>query len=98
MFSVEEMFRNDCSLSGFKMAKVINNEINQTNKEVIGVRVFGVHNMTSPDANYFIDAYHCNPTRDESGDIPCVGDILYGMFLNNNPNIFVWFGWANYNE
>lgn len=98
MFSAENniLFGGaDVSLDGLKIAEVITNQ-DHTGREIVGVRVLGTHNMESKNPDYWIPAFHCAPSNNTSGEIPKIGSKLYGMFLNKNPNIFVYFGYVRY--
>jgi hypothetical protein len=96
MFGLDyELNGCDVSLEGIKIAKVITNA-DATAQEKVFVRVIGVHNMDQSDPEYGIIARHCAPSKNSSGEIPEVGDMLYGFFINNNPNQFAWIGWVRH--
>lgn len=88
-----KMSGSDCSLSGLKIAKVI--KITDTkSQERVWVRVIGVHDMESKDPEYFIESRHIAPSKSNSGEFPDVDDMIYGTFMDGDPNIFYYFGWC----
>lgn len=92
---LEELRLNgsDCNLSGLKIAKVIKNTDPKA-QERVWVRVIGVHDMESTDPEYHVEAHHGAPSKSNSGEIPDVDDFLYGMFVDNDPNHFVWMSYC----
>lgn len=92
--------KGDASLKGLKLAVVKDNTDNETGREIVSVLVLGVHDITRlDDASYDgIPAFHCAPSKEFSGEVPQKGDKLYGMFFDDNPNLFVWFGWVRFTQ
>jgi len=88
---------SDCSLSGLKIAKVIKNNDPKA-QERVWVRVIGVHDMESTDDDYCIEAKHCAYSKSNSGEFPDKGDMVYGFFIDNNPNHFVYIGYVRYSN
>ena len=90
-----ELFLNgvDCNLNGLKIAKVIKNSDPKA-LERCWVRVLGVHDLDNPDDEYGIWAEHCAYSKGASGEIPNVDDFLYGFFIDEDPNHFVYIGWV----
>jgi hypothetical protein len=96
MFGLDfELKGCDVSLDGLKIAKVISNA-DATAQEKVFVRVIGVHRMDETDPEYGIWARHSAPSKGTSGEIPEVDDMLYGFFVNNDPNQFVWIGFCRH--
>jgi hypothetical protein len=86
---------SDCSLSGFKIGKVINNRDSKAQERVL-VRVIGVHDMLSIDPEYGVIAMHCAPSKSFSGEIPDIGDMLWVSFIDNDPSQLLWHGWVRH--
>ena len=95
MLNYENSLDNEVSLSGIYIALVVN-RLDPKALERIRVRVIGVHDMTNTDPENSVWAEHIRPSKQRSGEIPDVGDYVYVMFLQNNPNTILWLGWVNY--
>ena len=86
---------SDCNLGGLKIAKVIKNSDPKA-QERVWVRVIGVHDMESKDDDYCIEAHHCAYSKSNSGEFPDKDDMVYGMFIDGNPNHFVYLGYVRH--
>lgn len=95
MFSVENNIWNgcDCSLDGLKLAKVKSNADSKA-QERVWVVVLGVHDMDNTDPDYGIWCHKIAANKYSSGDIPDIGDWIYVMFIDGNPNICHMLGWV----
>lgn len=88
---------SDCSLVGLKIAKVIKITDNKA-QERVWVRVIGVHDMESTDESYCIEARHIAPSKANSGEFPDKDDMIYGLFMNDDPNVFYYLGWVRWSS
>ena len=85
----------DVTLDGLKIGVVVENS-DPTAQEKVLVRVIGVHDMKNTDPNYGVIARHCAFSKGTSGEIPEIGDYLYVMFINGDPNQCVWIGFVRH--
>lgn len=95
MLNYEYNLNNEVNLSGIHIGLVVN-RMDPKALERIRVRVLGVHDMTNTDPANSVWAEHIRPSKRTSGEIPHVGDYVYVMFLQNNPNTVLWLGWVNF--
>lgn len=94
MLQEEFSFNPNADLKGIKIAKVVSSEDPKMQERVL-VRVLGVHNVNNETFENAIWAHHCSPFRNGAGDLPEIGDFLWGMFANENDfMMFVWFGFV----
>jgi hypothetical protein len=80
-------------LAGIYIAKVLNN-IDNLKQERIFCRILGIHNIEDnfSDKTYGIWIENGLAIRNFSGNIPDVDDMVYIMFVNNNPMTAIYFG------
>jgi hypothetical protein len=52
--------------------------------------------MESVDPDYCIEAHHMAYSKSNSGEFPDKDDMIYGMFIDNNPNHFVYMGYVRW--
>ena len=85
----------DCRLDGLHIAKVIKTADPKA-QERVWVRVIGVHDMMSTDPDYCIEARHIAASKSGSGEFPDKDDLIYVMFMQGDPNVCYYLGWARY--
>jgi hypothetical protein len=83
----------DCRLDGLHIAKCIKTTDPKA-QERVWVRVIGVHDMESTDPEYCIEARHIAPSKGTSGEFPDKDDLIYGLFMQNDPNVFYYLGYV----
>jgi hypothetical protein len=93
MLGMEFRTDNEVSLQGIYIGKVIVNK-DSKGMERVKVRVMGVHDMNFESPKNAIWAQHCSPSKFNSGEIPDLGDLVYIMFMNNDPMTPIWLGWV----
>lgn len=93
MFGYELKLDNEVDLGGVFIGLVVDN-MDPKALERVCVRVIGVHDMSNQSKDNAIWAQHIAPSKSNSGEIPNIGDFLYVMFLQKDPNAALWLGWT----
>lgn len=93
MFGYELELTNEVDLGGLFIGLVVDNADPKA-IERVRVRVLGVHDMDNTIKENSIWAQHIAPSKSNSGEIPDIGDYVYVMFLQKDPQMPLWLGWV----
>lgn len=93
MLGFEFDLNNEVDLGGLFIGLVIENQDPKA-LERVRIRVLGVHDMENDIPENSIWANHIAPSKQNSGEVPDIGDYLYVMFMQKSPMAPCWIGWV----